>query len=72
VGIWGLIGFAFIDNAAHLGGLCGGLLLGVLWLKPSAVTGEEQRLPRKRTALAVLGLLLLVAVAITAVWKMAQ
>lgn len=38
----GLLGFTFIDNAAHLGGFLAGLLLGV-WLIPIESTSEEWR-----------------------------
>jgi rhomboid protease GluP len=70
VGVFGLAGFAFIDNAAHFGGLCGGLLLGFVLLRRFDKQFEQQKLDRRLAALGVLSLLLLGLVAATAVWKM--
>src|SRR5262249_295593 len=41
-GVLGLFGFAFIDNAGHLGGLVAGLLLGWLFLR-NKEQGIEKR-----------------------------
>lgn len=70
VGVWGLVGFAFIDNAAHLGGLCGGLLIGWVLLRPFGKHFERQKFARQAARLGVITLLLLGLVAATAVWKM--
>ena len=75
IGVFGLLGFAFIDNAAHFGGLCGGLLLGWLLLRPYNQTSDEEK-PEERgdkralrlgiAALVVLGLA--AAMAIVKIW----
>jgi membrane associated rhomboid family serine protease len=70
VGVWGLMGLAFIDNAAHLGGLCGGVLMGWALLRPFDRHFKKQRFDRLLTALGVVALLLLGLVAATAVLKM--
>ena len=51
VGVLGLIGFAFIDNAAHAGGLVAGLLLGWFLLRRN-----EQRIKEKERLFSLGGL----------------
>lgn len=36
IGVTGLVGFAIIDNAAHLGGMVGGLACGLVFIKKAA------------------------------------
>lgn len=44
VGVLGVVGFAFIDNAAHLGGLVGGLLLGWFLFRSNEQRSKEKLL----------------------------
>jgi len=63
----GLVGFAFIDNAAHLGGFLGGVACGALFVPhrdaPTVQPGPVTRL---------LGDLSLGAIAATALWAIMQ
>lgn len=68
VGVLGLLGFAFIDNAAHLGGLCGGLLLGWVLFRDSGHTVKAK--DKLLTSLGFMALLALSAIGATAAYKM--
>ena len=65
VGVFGLVGFAFIDNAAHFGGLAGGLLLGwFLFRKNGQWAKTHKRFLKFAGAAALLGLGVIAAIAV--------
>jgi membrane associated rhomboid family serine protease len=66
VGVLGVIGFAFIDNAAHLGGLVGGLLLGWFLFR----SNEERRKEKLLKYGGVAALLVLGFIAAFAAYQM--
>jgi hypothetical protein len=69
IGVFGLAGFAFIDNAAHLGGLCGGFMAGWFFLKRrQSVTSEPKT--NSATFFGISGLLGLGLVASIALYEM--
>jgi membrane associated rhomboid family serine protease len=68
VALLGLLGFAFIDNAAHLGGLCGGALLGLLFLRPAG-DGRRRRAESLLKPLTAVSLVLLTLIAAVGVWQ---
>jgi len=59
VGVVGLIGFAIIDNAAHLGGLIGGAICGAVMIKKNGQTMPVE----VGAAVKVLGIASLLAIA---------
>jgi len=62
IGLFGLFGFAFIDNAGHFGGLVGGLLLGWLFFRRKDQSIKNLINYGGAAALVVLGLIAAYAV----------
>ncbi len=58
-GVFGLAGFAFIDNAGHFGGLVGGVFLGWYFLR-----NNEQRIKGREKLLELSGAMAILALAV--------
>ena len=69
IGVFGLFGFAFIDNAAHLGGLCGGLLLGWMLLGQYNQKSNKEKVGKRMVALGAAALVILGLAASIAIFK---
>ena len=69
VGLLGVVGFAFIDNAAHLGGLCSGSILGWIFLKRVA-NQEQGRLEACLPLMGIISLIFIWLIAVTGIWHM--
>jgi membrane associated rhomboid family serine protease len=67
VGLLGIIGFAFIDNAAHLGGLLGGTALGWIFLRRMS---EEAAPGKVLVPLGIISLVCIGLIALTAILHM--
>jgi rhomboid protease GluP len=70
IGLFGLFGFAFIDNAGHFGGLAGGLLLGWLLFRR-----KDEFIRKKRKLIELGGMAALVVlgfIAAYAVYRMTR
>jgi membrane associated rhomboid family serine protease len=64
IGVFGLVGFAFVDNAGHFGGLVGGLFLGCLFLRKNEWIKEKEKLLGLGGAAALLALGVISAIAV--------
>ena len=64
VGLFGLVGFAFVDNAGHFGGLVGGLILGWLFLRKNELVKTKEKLLELGGAAALLALGVISAIAV--------
>jgi hypothetical protein len=69
VAVPGIVGFAFIDNAAHFGGLGCGLLLGWVVLRREQ-TAFGRIIKRRLSLLATLSLMLTGIIALIAIRQM--
>jgi len=68
VGVFGLVGFSFVDNAGHFGGLVSGLFWGGFFLRKN-----EQRIKEKEKLLKLGGAAALFVLGVTsaiAVYRM--